>query len=75
MLMARLTTEPRWIWIIRPLASEFVISLKSSILVLVSQDSSLILCFMLCHGEHVMILDLCNVCHQNVGVPCSLVLL
>jgi hypothetical protein len=73
MLMVRLTVEPKQIWIIRPLASEIVISLKSSVLVLVSQDSSLILCFMLCHDEHVMDLDLCNGCHQNMGVPCSLV--
>jgi hypothetical protein len=41
----------------------------------VSQDSSLILCFMLCYGEYVMELDLCNDCNHNVGVPYNLVLL
>jgi hypothetical protein len=26
-----------------------------------------------CHYEHVMKLDLCNNCHQGVGIPCNLV--
>jgi hypothetical protein len=26
-----------------------------------------------CHDEHVMKLDLCNDCHQCVGIPCNLV--
>jgi hypothetical protein len=42
--------------------------LKSSVLVLVSQDSFLIMCFYVCHGELMLDLDLCNDCHQNVGV-------
>jgi hypothetical protein len=25
-----------------------------------------------CHDEHVMKLDLCNYCHQGVGIPCNL---
>jgi hypothetical protein len=47
--------------------------LKSSVLVLVSQDSLLILCFYAGHGEPMLDLDLCNDCHQNVGVPYSFV--
>jgi hypothetical protein len=26
-----------------------------------------------CHDEHVMKLDLCNDCHQRVGISCNLV--
>jgi hypothetical protein len=26
-----------------------------------------------CHDEHVMKLDLCNDCHQGVGIPYNLV--
>jgi hypothetical protein len=26
-----------------------------------------------CHDEHVMKLDLCNDCHQGVGIYCNLV--
>jgi hypothetical protein len=26
-----------------------------------------------CHDEHVMKLDLCNDCHQGVGISCNLV--
>jgi hypothetical protein len=26
-----------------------------------------------CHDEHVMKLDLCNDCHQGVGIPRNLV--
>jgi hypothetical protein len=51
--------------------------LKSSVLVLVSlslsQDSLLILRFYACNAELMMDLDLCNDCHQTMGVPCSLV--
>jgi hypothetical protein len=31
------------------------------------------MCFYVSHGELMMDLDLCNDCHQNVGVPCNLV--
>jgi hypothetical protein len=26
-----------------------------------------------CYDGHVLKLDLCNVCHQGVGIPCNLV--
>jgi hypothetical protein len=47
--------------------------LKSNVLVLISHDRFLILCSYVYHGELMLDLDLCNVCHQNVGVPCNLV--
>jgi hypothetical protein len=33
----------------------------------------LIICWNACHDEHVMKLDLCNDCHQGVGIPYNLV--
>jgi hypothetical protein len=47
--------------------------LKLGVLVLVGQDSLLIMCFYACHYELMMDLDICNDCRQNMGTHISLV--